>query len=233
MVQQPHKNTSAIILKRINYAEADRIVSFITPDYGKLRLVAKGVRKSKSKLAGGVELFCVSNISFMQSGQGLGTLVSCRLVNYYPKIVKDIDRTMLGYELIKQLDRATEDQPESNYFQLLNNALEALNNPIVDLDLIQIWFTLQLLRIGGHKPNLRTDSSGQQLTENQDYSFNFDSMSFMPSADGRFKPNHIKFLRVGFNCNNPESLQRVIGIREVLTELKPLTQTMREIYIRL
>ena len=53
MSQQPHKHTVAIILKRINYGEADEYVNFVTPDYGKLRLMAKGVRKSKSKLAGG------------------------------------------------------------------------------------------------------------------------------------------------------------------------------------
>jgi DNA repair protein RecO (recombination protein O) len=233
MTQQPHKNTTAIILKRINYGEADRILSFITPDYGKLRLIARGVRKSKSKLAGGIELFCVSNISFIQSGQGLGTLISSRLVKYHRKIVQDINRTMSGYELIKQLDRATEDQTESSYFELLANTFEALDNDLVDLDLIQVWFTLQLLKIGGHKPNLNTDNKGQKLTDDQDYNFNFDNMSFIPSSNGRFKPNHIKFLRFGFNSSCPESLQNVLGVQEVLIELMPLTQTMREIYIRL
>jgi DNA repair protein RecO len=233
MAQQPHKHTTAIILKRTNFSEADRILSFITPDYGKLRLVAKGVRKSKSKLAGGVELFSLSNISFTQSGQGLGMLNSSQLVKYYPNIVRDINRTMLGYELIKQLDRATEDETESNYFDLLGDTFQALDNQLVSLDLIQVWFTLQLLKIGGHKPNLNTDEKGQKLADNQDYNFNFDNMSFIAAANGRFKPKHIKFLRFGFSSNQPESLQKVLGVREVLVELMPLTQTMREFYIRL
>lgn len=57
--------TSGIVLNRINFGEADRILTVITPDQGKLSLIAKGVRKEKSKLAGGIELFSVSNISFI------------------------------------------------------------------------------------------------------------------------------------------------------------------------
>ena len=48
--------TEAIILRRTNYGEADRVISLITPDRGKISGIAKGVRKPKSKLAGGLEL---------------------------------------------------------------------------------------------------------------------------------------------------------------------------------
>src|ERR1700676_1640031 len=44
--------TTGIVLRRINYMEADRIITILTPDYGKLTLFAKGVRKANSKLAG-------------------------------------------------------------------------------------------------------------------------------------------------------------------------------------
>jgi DNA repair protein RecO (recombination protein O) len=46
--------TQAIILNRTDYGEADRIISFLTPDHGKVKAIAKAVRKSKSKLAGGI-----------------------------------------------------------------------------------------------------------------------------------------------------------------------------------
>ena len=55
-------STRSIILTRINYAEADRIITFLTPSNGKVRAIAKGVRKAKSKLAGGIELFSISDI---------------------------------------------------------------------------------------------------------------------------------------------------------------------------
>ena len=51
--------TTAIVLKRVNYNESDRIVTFLTPE-GRFSTIAKGVRKEKSKLAGGIEMFCLS-----------------------------------------------------------------------------------------------------------------------------------------------------------------------------
>jgi len=57
--------TSAIVLSRINFGEADKIVTFITPSSGKLSCIARGARKIKSKLAGGIELFSVNTISYI------------------------------------------------------------------------------------------------------------------------------------------------------------------------
>ena len=61
----PTKNdirTKAIVLRRTNYGEADRILNFLT-EQGVIAAIAKGVRKEKSKLAGAVELFTVSDIT--------------------------------------------------------------------------------------------------------------------------------------------------------------------------
>lgn len=49
----PQQVTDAIILTRTDYGEADRIITLLTPGHGKLRLIAKGVRRIRSKLAGG------------------------------------------------------------------------------------------------------------------------------------------------------------------------------------
>lgn len=105
--------TTAIVLGRTDYGEADRILTLLTPDQGKLRLLAKGVRRVKSKLAGGIELFSVSTITFVRGRGDIGALVSTRLNKHYGHIVQDLDRTMLGYELLKQLNKTTEDEPSS------------------------------------------------------------------------------------------------------------------------
>ena len=57
----------AIVLKRIEYGEADRILTVLTKNHGKISVIAKGVRKPKSKLAGGIEIFCVNSISYVNS----------------------------------------------------------------------------------------------------------------------------------------------------------------------
>jgi DNA repair protein RecO (recombination protein O) len=68
--------TRGIILSRTDFGEADRILTVLTPQQGKLRLMAKGVRKIKSKLAGGIELFSVSDITYIRGKGELGTLIS-------------------------------------------------------------------------------------------------------------------------------------------------------------
>jgi hypothetical protein len=100
--------TQGIILGRTDYGEADRILTMLTPDHGKLRLMAKGVRRVRSKLAGGIELFSVSDVTYIKGRGDIGTLISTRLVRYYKYIVSDINRTMLGYDLIKLLNKVTE-----------------------------------------------------------------------------------------------------------------------------
>jgi DNA repair protein RecO (recombination protein O) len=227
--------TTGIILRRTDYGEADRILSVLTPDQGKLRLMAKGVRRIKSKLAGGIELFSVSHVTYIQSRKdpnGIHTLISARLIKHYGNIVKDIQRTMLGYDLIKRLDKATEDEPETEYFGLLEQAFEALDNPAINLDLVRLWFLMQLLRLGGHAPNLQTDDRGGKLSPESRYSFSFDDMAFAPTPHGPFTANHIKFSRLGFAGHPPKALGQVQGSTELAIGLLPLVQTMAQTHIR-
>jgi DNA repair protein RecO (recombination protein O) len=223
--------TQGIILSRTDFGEADRILTLLTPDYGKLRLVAKGVRRIKSKLAGGIELFSVSHITFIRGRGEMGTLVSTRLIKYYANIVKDITRVQLGYELIKILHRATEDEPGADYFELLLQAFEALDDSAIDTRLIQSWFVAQLLKLAGHNPNLRTDSSGNKLDAELNYDFSFDSMSFVVRPDGQMGADHIKFLRLLFSENQPKALSQLQNTEPVMVACMPLIQTMQHMNV--
>ncbi len=214
--------TSGIILSRTNYGEADRILTLLTPDYGKLRLVAKGVRRIKSKLAGGIELFSVSNITFVRGKGDLGTVISTRLQTHYRHIVEDIERTMLGYELIKRLNKNTEDGVEGEYFTLLEQVFVALDNRAIAPSITQCWFEAQLVRLAGHTPNLYTDNQNKALAAGQNYTFNFEQMGFVLAPEGSFGSDHIKFLRLLFGQTNPALLGRVGNGASLATECAPL-----------
>jgi DNA repair protein RecO (recombination protein O) len=138
--------TQGIVLRRTNYGEADRIVQFLTPDHGKISVVVKGVRKLKSKMAGGVELFSISDLTFMRGRGELGTLISAHLKTNFGNIVKDITRVQLGYDLIKLLSATVEDDAEAEYFHLLETAFAALNDLSLSSDLIRIWFSARMLQ---------------------------------------------------------------------------------------
>jgi len=223
---------NGIVLARTDYGEADRIITLLTPNAGKLRLMAKGVRKVKSKLAGGIELFSVTNLTYIRGRGEIGTLVSARLQTHYGRIVEDIDRTMLGYELIKQLNKATEDEPEADYFQLLEQAFEALNDKSIPLDLIQLWFSAQMLRLSGHTPNLQTEPDGTKLEAEKTYEFSFDDSAFFSRADAPYGAAEIKFLRLVFNGNTPTVLSKVQGSDELTRLSLPLVTNLRQLHLR-
>ena len=216
--------TTAIVLARTNYGEADRIVTVLTPDYGKLRLMAKGVRKVKSKLAGGIELFSVSHITFIKGRGDIGTLVSARLDRHYGNIVSDIARVQLGYDLIKLINKTIEDEAEKEYFELLEQAFQALDDPANSDELVRMWFMAQLLRHGGHMPNLQTDSFGEKLNPHEAYEFDYDAMAFVQHDQGQLTADHIKFMRLIFSGNPPKILRQVKGGDELVQDCWPLVQ---------
>lgn len=225
--------TRGIVLARTDYAEADRILTFLTPDRGKLKAYARGVRKSKSKLAGGIELFSVSDLSLIPGKREIDTVVSTRLIKHFGNIVKDFDRTDVGFGFIKKLHKATEDAPEAGYFYLLEQAFGALDDFKIDLNLIALWFDIQLLRLSGHTPNLTTDVKGDRLSSESKYIFDFEKMHFKPDEGGTFGAEHIKFLRLGFSSNPIRILNRIKQAENLSVQLQPVVQSMLRAHIRI
>lgn len=225
--------TRAIILSRTDYSEADRILTLLSPDLGKLRVIARGVRREKSKLAGGIELFSISNITLIRGKSDLYTITSTRLIHHYAKIVQNLDRTMLAYDLVKQLDRATEDEPGREYFNLLEGVFATLEDKQVSADLIRLWFGVRLLQLGGYAPNTKSDANGKDLTASGHYDFDYEVMAFRPDPNGRYIANHIKWLRLAFSNQSPAVLARIKDSDTLIQDATPLIQTMLKAYIRL
>ncbi len=226
------QRTNAIVLSRVDYGEADRILTVLTPDAGKLSLIAKGARRQKSKLAGGIELFGTNEITYVSGRGTVDTLISSRLTTHYGHIVQDINRTMLGYELIKLLHKVTEDEPEREYYYLLETAYMALDDSAIPLELIRTWFSAQLLAQAGHSPNLRTTITGEKLEQAQTYEFDFDAVAFRTTEQGSFGATDIKFLRLLFSGNQPAALTKVVGNGDITVRLAPLILSLRQLHLR-
>jgi DNA repair protein RecO (recombination protein O) len=224
--------TNGIVLSRVDYGEADRIITFLTDDAGKLTVIAKGVRRTKSKLAGAVELFSVSELVYVQGRGTMGTLVSARLTRHYGTIVKNVDRTMAGYDLLKLLFKSIEDASEDTYYTLLDRALTALDSADIPLAIIRSWFTAQLLRIAGHTPNLMTTMDGAKLDAEARYEFDFEAVAFRLAEEGGFGANEIKFLRLMFAESTPKLLANVEGSGRYAEILEPFVTTLRHDYLR-
>lgn len=219
-----------LILRRIDYGEADRIMTFLTRDHGKVQAIAKGVRKQKSKLAGGIELFSVSEVQLIQGRGEIDTLMSARLVRHYDQIVKDIDRTDRAYKFLKIIDKTVEDRTGQEYFDILDQSLSALNNSEISTLMSELSFMSRTLRELGHLPDFSTDLAGKALDQEANYQFDYESVSFAEHPDGAFDKNHIKVLRV-LSLNDAKIVNKITGINKYCEDIAPLVRSLAANYI--
>ncbi|HEY1645900.1 MAG TPA: DNA repair protein RecO [Candidatus Saccharimonadales bacterium] len=225
------KTTKAIVLNRVNYGDSDRILTVLTPNFGKLSLLAKGARKINSKLAGGIELFAVFDAGFIVGRGEVGRLTSARLDEYYGNIIHDINRVQLGYEILKAFNHSLEDNVESSYFHLLCQLLLLLNESSVSLTRIELYFKSRLLTLAGHAPNLITDEDNKALSEKASYSFSVPSMGFSLDSLGRFKASHIKLLRLLFDSEDSTKIFKIKASNQEDEDIRSLVDAMFRTYL--
>ena len=185
----------AIVLRRTDYAEADRVLQLLTPK-GRRSVIAKGVRRERSKLAGGIELFSLCDV-VVRSGRGeLGILTSARLAAFYRHILEEYERMQFGYTVLKLVARATETIDEPEWFSVLSQTLEQLNELSVERQLVETWFYLRYAELLGDELNLRMDVTGQRLEADKLYMYDETEKALRPSQQGNIGADHIKFLRL-------------------------------------
>jgi DNA repair protein RecO (recombination protein O) len=205
------QTTDGIILKRVNFGEADKILTLLTPEKGKIRAIAKGVRREKSKLAGGLELLSVSQIGYISGRGDLQQIVSSRLSKHYSDIVTDFERVQLAYKAIEWIDKITEDDDNGEYYEYLKQAFEQLDDLKNDLGVIELWMRLHLLALHGNLPNLSHDADARPLVESEIYRFDIDDGCFRQSKTGDFASDNIKVWRI-LSTNAPSTARKVTGI---------------------
>lgn len=208
------ERTPAIVLRRTNYGEADRILQLLTPA-GKRSALARGVRRQNSKLAGSIELFAVSDMVIRRGKSDLGIITSARTVEFYHQILEDYNRLEFGYEVIKHVSKVSDMLDEPEWFDLLQAALEGLNKLSLPLGLVQTWFYLHYSRLTGHELNLGSDTSGQTLAPDKQYSYDMIEKGLEDNPKGEMTAEHIKLLRL-INSKSLHLLAQVGGIEDVL-----------------
>lgn len=206
-------NTKAIILRRVDYGEADRIITFLTPEHGKLAVIARGVRKEKSKLAGGIELFSESQVSVIEGKGDLDILASARLVAHFRDILSDYERVTAAYEIIKLVNDITEDNAGSEFYEVLIGALKALNSKDIPLVVTTSWYKLNVLQLLGSEPDLMKDSEGMKLVEGKNYRYDISEGRFVHSENGDVTTDLIKTWRL-IMTQSPEVLVKVQGVEQ-------------------
>lgn len=208
--------TRAIVLRRTNYGEADRILDLLTSD-GRMSAMARGVRKEKSKLAGGIELFAVCDVVIGQGKGELGIVMSARLVHFYRHILEDYDRMQFAYEMLAQVTKASSDLGESEWYDIASEVLAALDATSVPLALIQTWFYIRVSTLLGEALSTVRDIKGAKLAPDKNYRYDSTEKGFVDDPRGSVTAEHIKILRL-VGAKSLSVLLQVGGMGEYLGE---------------
>lgn len=161
--------SEAIVLRRTDIGEADRLLTLYTHDFGKMKAVAKGSRKPQSRKTGHVEPFMRTQFLFAE-GRGLNIITQAEMVEGYPELRQDLVRSTYASYAVELLDRFTvEDDHHSGVYQLLADALGwfAVGD---DLLLAARFYELKLLSLVGFRPQLfHCVSCGEPIQEQDQF----------------------------------------------------------------
>lgn len=144
----PTYKTEAIILKKKNYREADQILTVFSKNFGKLTLLARGIRKTKSRKRGNLELTNQADL-FIAKGKTWDIISEVEVLNSFTNLKEDLGKSVYTFQILELIDRLTmEEQEHLSVYNLLLNTLEFLNNSEIaweKKDLLLSAFSIRLL----------------------------------------------------------------------------------------
>ncbi|WP_328298552.1 DNA repair protein RecO [Streptomyces sp. NBC_00435] len=150
-----------IVLRTQKLGEADRIITLLTRGHGRVRAVARGVRRTKSKFGAGLEPFSHADVQFFSRGgeligRGLPLCTQTQIIAPYGNgIVTDYARYTAGTVMLETAERFTdhEGEPAVQQYLLLVGALRTLSRAEHAPNLILDAFLLRSLAVNGYAPS--------------------------------------------------------------------------------
>jgi len=164
--------TKGVILKGVNAGEADKIVTVLTKNHGKITVYAKSSRRPRSKLIAGTQLFCYSDMVLFK-GKDMYSINSCDVIEPFYTIRNDVVKLTYAAHMSDILiDTIQEEQPSGKALQLFLNSLYMLANTEKSPALISHIFELRLLKILGYAPRVSSCvHCGSEDISNMEFDF--------------------------------------------------------------
>ncbi len=159
--------TKAIILRTRKFGEADRIITLFSPNCGKIKAIAKGIRKTKSKFGARLEPFSYVNL-LLYKGKNLDIITQVETIDSFQKIREDLKKLSAGSVVLDLLEKVSLES-ESNYplFELSLSFFEKISSSIEGLEFLLMGFEIKSLALLGYQPIL-THCSFCQINLNKD-----------------------------------------------------------------
>ena len=157
--------TEGIVLRSLRYGEADRILHLYTPDRGRVSVIAKGVRKTRSRFGGRLEPFFRLELVLYEGRSDLLTVTSVETLAAHPRLREDARALDGAARACEAVARVFDDgDPHAGVYHLLANELALLDgDPARAGRANALAFRLKLLLAAGFAPHLAScDSCGEQ-----------------------------------------------------------------------
>ncbi len=152
--RESHK-TTGFVLRCLSYGESDLIVTFYSNDFGKLKGIAKGAKRSKKRFANVFEPFSLTNIIFTRKSRDmLAFIESCEIIDHYDTIRRDLEKTLIASYFIDLTDHfSPEGKKNEKIFELLEAFLRLLGTEKASHALVR-FFEMRILKLAGFDPAL-------------------------------------------------------------------------------
>lgn len=142
-----------VVVRTIKLGEADRIVTVITEQHGKVRAVAKGVRKTKSRYGGRLEPLRHLDLQFYEGRGDLDIVTQAETRDHWPELRGDLDRLGKAMTIAESVDQVSQErQSDPRLYRMLVGVLSALDSS--DAAMMVPAFLLKLLAHEGVAPTL-------------------------------------------------------------------------------
>ena len=146
--------TPALVLREVDYKEADKLLTILTPEHGKLTVSSRACRRKNSRLAAASQLLVYSEMTLYQI-QNRWLLRESASEQLFPGVREDIQRLSLASYLAELAELNTQEEvPAPEILSLLLNSLYALDTLHKDCEPVRAAYELKLMSLAGYEPIL-------------------------------------------------------------------------------
>lgn len=142
------EKSEGIVIKTINYGETNKIITLFTKEHGKIGLMARGAKKTRSQLAAASQLFFYGQFLY-QKGKGLGVLYQGESIEPFRQLKTDIEKMAYSAYIVEMVDKLTEQENRSPLlFGFLLQILTDIDQGI-DPEILTILFDVKMMSLAG------------------------------------------------------------------------------------
>ena len=161
--------TEAIVLKSFDFGDADRIFTILTTNNGIIRVVAKGIRKPKSRMGGHLDILSKVN-AYISIGENLSNLSQVEMIENYTEIKNDLSLISIGFYFLELTEKfSVENNPDNELYSLLSYTLDQIFQK--KNVLLMRWFEINLLSLSGFLPDLYNCQISGNILDEGDHLF--------------------------------------------------------------